>query len=52
MSMFECPSCGEVFDYESFMLRHVRENHPQRYQSMMVDRELERERGERDDDYP
>ncbi len=52
MSDFDCPACSKEFDYESHMIRHVKDNHPMTYMGMMTDRELERERGERGDDYP
>ncbi len=52
MNNFECPVCLQDFDYESLMLRHIKDEHPMTYASIMVDRELERERGERGDDYP
>lgn len=47
--MFFCPSCAEGFEYESWLTRHIKDEHPQRYVNMMVERELELERGEREE---
>ncbi len=45
--MFFCPACAEGFDYESWLTRHVKDEHPMTYINMMAQRELELERGER-----